>query len=66
MHSDPGDGTRRNLEVEWTEDRLEQRLYIDFGADEIERWITELRTRNGRSDREERDVDGELTIEGCA
>jgi len=50
VHSDPGDPTYRTLEVEWVEDGLEQRLYLYFGADELDWWITEVRTRDGYPD----------------
>lgn len=49
VHSDPGDPTRRTLEVEWTEDRLQQRLYIDFAADERDWWVTGIRTYDGET-----------------
>ena len=50
VQSDPGDPTRRTLEVEWTEDGLEQRLYLYFAADGLDWWITEVRTRDGYPD----------------
>jgi hypothetical protein len=50
LHSDPGDDTYRTLEVEWTEQGLEQRLFVYFAADEHDWWVTEVRTRDGYPD----------------
>ena len=49
IHSDPGDSTYRTLEMEWTEQGLEQRLYIYFAADDTDWWVSEIRTRDGRN-----------------
>ena len=50
IHSDPGDPTYRTLEVEWTEQGVEQRLYLYFAADDTDWWVSEIRTRDGYPD----------------
>lgn len=47
VHSDPGDSTYRTLELDWSEQEIEQRLYIYFAADNANWWITEIRTYDG-------------------
>ncbi len=49
LQSDPGDSSYRTLEMEWSEQGLEQRLYIYFAADDTEWWVTGIRTRDGLS-----------------
>ena len=46
VHSATGE-LRRTLEVEWVEDGIEQRLYMFFAADDLDWWVTEVRTRDG-------------------
>jgi hypothetical protein len=50
VHSDPGDPSYRTLEVQWHEDGVEQRINIYFAADELDWWIDEIWTRDGRRD----------------
>lgn len=45
--SDPGGPDYWTLEVEWTEQDLEQRLYMYFGSDGTDWWVDEIRTRDG-------------------
>lgn len=47
VHSDPGGPDYWTLEVEWTEQDLEQRLYLYFGSDGTDWWVDEIRTRDG-------------------
>jgi len=47
VHSDPGSESYTTLEVSWTENNVEMRLYIYF-AQENGRWkVSEIRTYNG-------------------
>jgi hypothetical protein len=62
VDSDPGDPTYRTLEVEWTEAGLEQRLYVYFGADEQDWWVTEVRTRDGLDPVDWITYEGELLL----
>jgi hypothetical protein len=45
--SDPGDSTYRTLELTWTDQGVEQRLFIYFAADSTNWWVSEMRTYNG-------------------
>ena len=45
--SDPGGPDYWTLEVEWTEQDLEQRLFMYFGSDGSDWWVDEIRTRDG-------------------
>ena len=45
--SDPGGPDYWSLEVEWTEQDLEQRLFMYFGSDGSDWWVDEIRTRDG-------------------
>jgi hypothetical protein len=45
--SDPGGPEYWTLEVEWTEQGLEQRLYLYFASDGTDWWVSEIRTRDG-------------------
>lgn len=47
IHSDPGDATYRTLELSWTEQGVEMRLFLYFAADAREWWVTEIRTYDG-------------------
>lgn len=47
VHSDPGDATYQTLELDWTEQGIEQRLYMYFAADPANWWLSEIRTYNG-------------------
>ena len=47
LHSDPGDDDYWTLEVEWTEQDVEQRLFMYFGSDGRDWWVDEIRTRDG-------------------
>jgi hypothetical protein len=47
VHSDPGDATYQTLELDWSEQGIEQRLYMYFAADNANWWISEIRTYNG-------------------
>jgi hypothetical protein len=47
VHSDPGNSTYQTLELDWTEQGIEQRLYMYFAADNANWWISEIRTYNG-------------------
>jgi hypothetical protein len=47
VHSDPGDSDYWTLEVDWTEQDLEQRIYMYFGSDGSDWWVDEIRTRDG-------------------
>ena len=47
VHSDPGGPDYWTLEVEWTEQDLEQRLFLYFGSDGTDWWVDEIRTRDG-------------------
>lgn len=62
VRSDPGDPSYRTLEVGWTEDGLEQRLYLYFAADEADWWVTEVRTRDGFADADWITYTGDLLL----
>lgn len=53
LHSDPGDGTRKTLEVTWNEfnpainDTVEMRMFMYFKTDGLYWWSDEIRTYNG-------------------
>jgi hypothetical protein len=47
VRSDPGGPDYWSLEVEWTEQDLEQRLFMYFGSDGSDWWVDEIRTRDG-------------------
>ena len=47
VRSDPGGPDYWTLEVEWTEQDLEQRLFMYFGSDGSDWWVDEIRTRDG-------------------
>lgn len=47
VHSDPGGPDYWTLEVEWSEQDREQRLYLYFGSDGTDWWVDEIRTRDG-------------------
>lgn len=52
VRSDPGDEAYRTLEVVWSEQGVEQRMNLYFGADESDWWISEVRTYDGFVDGE--------------
>lgn len=47
VRSDRGGPDYWTLEAEWTENDLEQRLYMYFASDGTDWWVGEIRTRNG-------------------
>lgn len=49
VHSDPGSATYTTLELIWTEDGREMRLFIYFQADSTSWWSNEIRTYNGQA-----------------
>jgi hypothetical protein len=50
VHSDPGWDTYQTLELEWQEHGVPMRLYIYFGADAHDWWVSSFTTYNGRSE----------------
>jgi hypothetical protein len=48
VDSDPGGPDYWTLEVEWTEQGLEQRLFMYFGSDGTDWWVDEIRTYDGQ------------------
>ena len=53
VESDPGDPTYTTLEITWTENGAEQRIFMYFASDHLNWWATEIRTydtRNGEPD----------------
>lgn len=47
VHSDPGDSTYQTLELDWSEQGVEQRLFVYFAADPTDWWVSEIRSYNG-------------------
>ena len=52
LHSDAVSLTDWTLEVSWTEQGVDQRLFLYFEADQAAWWIREVRVRDGRSFRD--------------
>ncbi len=49
VHSDPGDSAYQTLELDWTEQGIEQRLYMYFAADNADWWVSQIRTYDGNN-----------------
>jgi hypothetical protein len=51
--SEPGTPTDRTLEAIWSEHDREQRMFIDFEADETDWWVSKIRVYDGLQDEPE-------------